>query len=96
MTAALELPTEAELEARIREAFNSDAIEYARLLRGYCHSFELYWDALVRRRRGAACVEARRRTFVELRRRGWSLPRIGEASGYHHTTVLHHLEKATD
>ena len=39
-------------------------------------------------------VRIRRQAMVDLRRKGWTLPRIAKASGYHHTSVLYHLNVA--
>lgn len=75
----------------ISEDSIADSLEYARLV-VEAGGPQVSFDALVLRRRTIPCVRARRAAFVELRKRGWSLPRIGAAAGYHHTTVLHHLE----
>ena len=55
--------------------------------------FLLAVRALTSRSREAELVQIRSRAFERLRANGWSLPRIGAAAGYHHTTVLHHLER---
>lgn len=42
--------------------------------------------------RRAECVDARLEIYRELRKAGWSYPRIGKFVGRDHTTIMHALD----